>query len=273
MSGQVTEPAKRESYSLSPKGSDQDTNMQNEQRSGRKWLQGAGTANRCSMPPRMQLESQTTELEHHGSLTCMVDMEPQTENEWNKDQLGILMHQNEKLNRELDDLNRERREDIQQIIQLKQLNEMLARERDEVRRALKKQATASNDDLREASNCSQSKLEAVMKDRNASVEQLQQAIRAVEALVKEARRKCVTEQLREDPGKKPKDEKQKRRHEFLNFITRWKPCPASPSLALRQQTALYKSCVAVIPYTLGSSWQRGFCAEFDELDQGYLYWA
>lgn len=181
---------------------------------------------------------------------------------------------------------------IRQIKQLKEQNEMLTRERDEARRALEKQAVASDDG--QAAACFQSKLEAVMMDRNATVEQLQQAIGAVEAtrenmctvveqlkqrigsieaLVEQARHECATKHLREDPEKKPEDERQNQRQEFLNFIKRWKPCPASPSPALRQPTALYKS----FSCTLGSSWRRGLTGEFDqdhaEFDQDYLYWA
>jgi len=211
-SGQVTEPAKMESHSLGPKGGDQDTDMQNEQRPARRWLQGAGVANHWSIPHRMQSENQSAELEQHDSVMCMarmVDMEQQTENEWNKDQLGTLMQQNTKLSRELEDLKRER-----------------------------------------------------------------------EALLEEARRERATKLPWKDPEKKLEDEKQQQKQEFLYFITRWKPCPASPFRAWRQQTALCESYVAVILRILGSSWRQRFtsvgavCDDDDaELDQNYLYWA
>jgi hypothetical protein len=166
-----------------------------------------------------ELLKRIQELEQRDSLTCTVDMEQQVNNhlaelrqtqeaeiERNKDQLEILMHQNEKLNRELDDLKRERREAslsaeqmyIEQIDQLKQQNEMLARERDEAgRQALEQPANASDNELREPATCSQSRLKAVMTDRNASVDELQQAILAAEALIGEARRECDNKRLRE----------------------------------------------------------------------------
>mmetsp|Transcript_79909 Transcript_79909/g.154425 ORF Transcript_79909/g.154425 Transcript_79909/m.154425 type:complete len:546 (+) Transcript_79909:73-1710(+) len=184
-----------------------------------------------------ELHSRIKELERRDVLVSTVHMEQQVnnhlaelrqtqeaENERNKDQLGILMHQNEKLNRELDDLKRERREAglsaeqmyIQQINQLKEQNEMLVLERDEARRASESHAIFLDDepqaqfkDLQgengslnhgaqeEVATCSQSRLKAVMMDQSATVEQLQQAIGAAEALIGEAKRECAAKLLRE----------------------------------------------------------------------------
>jgi len=185
-------------------------------------LAEAREAHKAADANNAELLGRIKELEQRDPLMCTVDMEKQVnnhlaelkqtqeaENERNKDQLEILMHQNEKLNRELDDLKRERREaslsaeqtHIQQINQLKQQNETLAHERDEARQALEKQGPAPTDEpqvqSKEAAACSQSRLKAVMTDRHATVEQLQQAIAAAEALIGEAKRECAAKLLRE----------------------------------------------------------------------------
>mmetsp|Transcript_63386 Transcript_63386/g.175698 ORF Transcript_63386/g.175698 Transcript_63386/m.175698 type:complete len:929 (+) Transcript_63386:66-2852(+) len=80
----------------------------------------------------------------------------EAEAERNKDQLGILLHQNEKLNRELEDLRRERREQASacmeqgstQMQALRHQNEVLTRELDELRCTLQSQTDSELEELR-----------------------------------------------------------------------------------------------------------------------------